>query len=335
MSTVEADLAPVSDDQEPLRDDPVWLRALVWILALGMSAFHLWIAADRPLDYLQQRPIHLAFAMGILFLMFPMRKGARSPWWRVGDAVLALVAAGISLYPYFLAEVLWERAGRATTLEQGMALTLLLLILEGCRRVAGWEMTLVASTFLLYMFFGQWSPILPHPNFTPHQMTFLMYLSSEGIYSSPLGVSSTIIVMFMILAAFLRGSGAATFMVDMCNALLGHVRGGAAKAGVVGSALFGTLSGSSLSNVATVGTMTIPMMKATGFSAKFAAAVESVASTGGILMPPVMGTAAFLMADFLRISYGAICVMAIMPAILYFACVYFYTDLEADRKSVV
>lgn len=320
--------------RDALEGKPFWLSAVVTLIAVVLVTFHLWTAATRPLDALQQRSFHLGFGLALVFLLYPAAKGLQSRMWLFGDFVLAGVSGFLGLYPYFEAPNLAQRVGTVTPVEEWMLAALIVLILEASRRTLGWTIPIIAMVFLAYTFFGEYSPILPHANFTLGQVAYFMYLSPGGIYGSALGVSATILIMFLLLASIFQESGSGRFLVSVSNLITGSVRGGAAKVAVVASGGMGSLTGSPLSNVVGTGSFTIPIMKSIGYRREFAGAVEAAASTGGVLLPPVMGTAAFLMADFLQVPYSTVVAAAVIPAILYFVSVFVIVDLEAARLSL-
>ncbi len=274
-----------------------------------------------------------------MFLIYPATKGKDKKKLSFYDVVLillSLAAIGYILVNYEY--VVHERFVFVTpllTIEKVLGIVAVLLVLEAARRVVGLFLTIVAAVFILYFFVGQylWG-ILYHPPITLEQFVDVEYLQTAGIFGIPLGISATYIVLFIIFGAFMLQTGFGEFLTDVATGITGRTRGGPAKVAVFSSALFGTISGSGSANVAITGTFTIPMMKRVGFKPHFAGAVEAVASTGGQLMPPIMGAAAFLMAQYTGIPYITIIKHAAIPAILYFAGIFFMVDLEAAKHGI-
>ncbi|NLG70050.1 MAG: TRAP transporter permease, partial [Firmicutes bacterium] len=224
------------------------------------------------------------------------------------------------------------RAARPTPTDVAVAIASVLLVLEAARRVVGLPIVLVATAFILYALLGRSLPgFLAHRGFSLSQVANHLYFTTEGIFGIPLGVSSTFIFLFLLLGAFLEKTGIGRFFIDLANAVAGFASGGPAKVAVITSALEGTISGSSVANTVGSGSLTIPMMKRLGYRPEFAAAVEAAASTGGQIMPPIMGAAAFLMAEFTGIPYIEVAKAAILPAILYFTGIFIAVHYEAKR----
>ena len=298
------------------------------LIAIAMSLYHMHAAAFGPPEALIFRGTHLLFALTLVFLLFPSRPGGGMGW-RALDAVLMLAGWGIVLhiffnYQYFMSRIIY--IDELTTWDKVWATAAVLVVLEGTRRVLGWALPLTAVCFLAYVLF-----------FTQVQIPVLMeqlYLSTEGIFGSTLGVSASYVMMFVLFGAFMEKSGTGQLFMDFSMSITGRYAGGPGKVAVVSSSLFGTVSGSAVANVMVDGPITIPLMKRTGFRPAFAAAVESVASTGGQLMPPIMGAAAFVMAEFLAVPYAQITVWAILPAFLYYLAVFSAVHFEAKRYKL-
>lgn len=298
---------------------------LVTVLAVLMSVFHLYIAFAGPPDAYVMRGSHLAFALVIAFLVMPGRRGDSE---RVGwvDVLLVLAAAAGALYPSVVLDYIQNRMyyiDDPRMLDYVFGGTLIVLILEATRRATGWALPVTAVCFMAYgLVFGQQSVGI---------MLDQLYLTTEGIFGIPLYVSATYVMLFILFGAFVERSGAGKLFMDFALALAGHTCGGPAKVAVITSSLFGTVSGSAVANVMTTGTFTIPLMKRTGYRPAFAGAVEAVASTGGQLMPPIMGAAAFVMAEFLGVSYLTVAGFALLPAVLYYVAVFMAVHFEAKR----
>jgi TRAP transporter 4TM/12TM fusion protein len=311
-----------------------WVAAAVLLL---FSTFHLYTAFFGILPELFQRIVHLGFVLVVTFLLYPAIKG------RIKNRILSgldllMVFVTIAITVYGLAEstdAIGIRAGIATTADTLFGVLLIIFLLEAGRRVMGYPMPLIALAFILYAMAGPYMPgPLQHRGYDLERIVQQLYLSYEGIFGLPLAVASTFIVMFVIFGAFLQESGGGQLFIDIAYRLMGRVRGGPAKMAVVSSGLFGTVSGSAVANVVVDGWLTIPLMVRTGFSPHVAAAVEAVASTGGQLMPPVMGAAAFVIADILGISYFEVCLAAAIPAVLYYVTLFFMVDFEAARLGL-
>jgi len=282
------------------------------------------------------RPIHLAFGLGLIYLLYAGRskKGSEQ---KVGiiNIILALLSVFVSLYWVIDYENLVLRTGNYTTLDMFVGGTAILLVLEAARRVVGWPITIIASIFLLYTFFGPYMPgFLEHRGSTVPRIIGHTYFTLEGILGTPLAVSSTFIFLFVLFGAFLEKTGVGQYFNDLSLVIAGRRIGGPAKVAVFSSALQGTISGSSVANVVTSGSFTIPMMKRLGYRPEFAGAVEAAASTGGQIMPPIMGAAAFLMAEFVGVPYLEIVKAAALPALLYFTGIWIMTHFEAKRLGL-
>ena len=300
-----------------------WLRWIVAAVAVTMSVYHMYVAAFGPPEAMIFRGTHLLFALTLVFLLFPLRPGAP---WRTIDALLLVGGWACVLYIFLNYEYYTNRIiyiDELTFWDKLYAVVAVLVVLEGTRRVIGWALPLTAIAFLVYVAF-----------FTTVQTPLLMeqlYLSTEGIFGSTLGVSASYVMLFVLFGAFMERSGTGQLFMDFAMSITGHSAGGPGKVAVVSSSLFGTVSGSAVANVMVDGPITIPLMKRTGFRPPFAAAVEAVASTGGQLMPPIMGAAAFVMAEFLAVPYAQVALWAAIPALLYYVAVFFAVHFEAKR----
>ncbi len=301
------------------------IRHVITVVAVAMSAFHLYVAFMGPPDAYVMRGSHLAFALALAFLVMPGRNGRAE---RVGwfDVMLVVVAVLAAMYPsmnlhYIQNRMYYVDDPRIADYIFGGAL--ILLITEATRRATGWALPITALVFLVYgLTLGHQSVAI---------MLDQLYLTTEGIFGIPLYVSATYVMLFILFGAFVERSGAGQLFMDFALALAGHTSGGPAKVAVITSSLFGTVSGSAVANVMTTGTFTIPLMMRTGYRPAFAGAVEAVASTGGQLMPPIMGAAAFVMAEFLGVSYLTVAGFALLPAVLYYVAVFMAVHFEARR----
>ena len=293
-----------------------------------MSAFHLYVAFAGPPDAYVMRGGHLAFALVLAFLTMPGPLG-RSATPGVLGWLLVLAAAVCALYPTAVLSYIQNRmyyVDEPRVADYVFGGGLILLLLEATRRATGWALPVTAIVFLVYgLTLGGQSPGI---------MLDQLYLTTEGIFGIPLYVSATYVMLFILFGAFVERSGAGQLFMDFALALAGHTSGGPAKVAVITSSLFGTVSGSAVANVMTTGTFTIPLMKRSGYRPAFAGAVEAVASTGGQLMPPIMGAAAFVMAEFLGVSYLKVAVFALLPALLYYLAVFMAVHFEAKRVGL-
>ena len=280
------------------------------------------------------RPIHLGIVVFLAYILYPARrKSSKStlPWY---DVLLGLLSLALFLYPaVFFSQIV--RQNSYMTYQYLIAGAAILLLAEACRRVVGIPIVIIATVFVLIGLFGGVLPgFVGNRGFNPMQVVKHLFFTQEGVFGTPIGASSTFIFLFMLFGAFLEKTGVGEFFIQLGNAIAGHQRGGPAKVAVITSAMMGTVSGSSVANTVGTGSFTIPMMKRLGYRPEFAAAVEASASTGGQLMPPVMGAAAFLMAESVGLPYATVVKAAIIPAILYFAGIYIVTDLEAKKRGL-
>lgn len=314
----------------PRRSPLVTLLAVVW------SLFHVATGFSGPLPAFQQRAIHLCFGLVLVFLTMPAVRSSPQRWWfLVLDGLLALAAAVAAGYVAWDAEGISTRSGSYLPLELWLGALLVVLILEGTRRALGWALPALALLSLAYALFGGSLPgAAGHRGYSLPRILHTLYLSYDGIFGLILGVSASFVFLFVLFGTFFRESGAGQFFLGLAQGLFGGVRGGSAKVAIVGSSLFGMISGSTVANVGTVGTVTIPLMKRTGFSASFAAGVESAASVAGQLMPPVMGAAAFIMAEVLGVPYIKVAAAAAIPAALYYFSLFVMVDLQAAKLGL-
>ncbi|KJS30700.1 MAG: hypothetical protein VR64_14740 [Desulfatitalea sp. BRH_c12] len=311
---------------------------MVRIIAIAMAVFQIYTAQFGLFSALVQRSIHLAFACTLVFLIFPLSKryGAVYPWrLRVIDWGLAVVAIVTLAHLALTYKSLAMRGGEASTADLWMGGILLLLVLECTRRLMGWALPIITLIAIVYTFLGDKIPgMWGHFPIDHEQFISYQYLTTEGLFGIPLGVSASFIFVFIMFGAFLVSSGTGEFFIRFSNALAGDFRGGPAKVAVVSSGFFGTISGSAVANVVSTGSFTIPLMKKIGYRPVFAGAVESVSSTGGQFMPPVMGAGAFIMADMLGVGYLEVVKAAILPGILYFLALFWMIHMEALKLGL-
>jgi TRAP transporter 4TM/12TM fusion protein len=301
---------------------------VVTVVAVAMSLFHMYVAAMGPPEAFIFRGTHLLFALTLVYFLYPFRPG-KGPAWRTVD--LLLLAAGWSFilylflnYSYIINRIIY--IDDLTLWDKVFAVLCVVVVLDATRRVIGWALPITAILFLVYA--------VAFTQVKGQVLLEQLYLSTDGIFGSTLGVSASYVMLFVLFGAFMEKSGTGQLFMDFAMSITGHTAGGPGKVAIVSSSLFGTVSGSAVANVMVDGPITIPLMKRTGFRPPFAAAVESVASTGGQIMPPVMGAAAFVMAEFLAVPYAQVAMWALIPAILYFVGLFFAVHFEAKRHGL-
>ncbi len=300
--------------------------------AICMSLFHLYTGCMGSLDPWSQRVIHLSFGFLITFLSYPYLKGKKL---NIIDICLAVLSVLCGLYIIINMDAIVDRAGMPTTWDIVFGVITTLLVLEMTRRVIGLALVIVSGIFLLYAYFGPYLPdAIAHRGYSIERIATHMYTTLEGIYGVPIGVSATFVILFVIFGAFLEATKTGDFFINFANSIAGRKRGGPAKVAVISSGFFGTISGSAVANVVGTGTYTIPLMKRTGYTPSFAAAIEAVASSGGQLVPPVMGAAAFVISEMTGESYLKICVAAIIPSVLYYTGLFTAVHMEARRANL-
>ena len=315
---------------------------IVMYAALAWSMFQLWIASPLPfslgifvLNDTQSRAIHLAFAIFLGYLLFPPLKSSPRNRIPVQDWALALIGAFCAAYLYLFYVELSARPGQPTVFDLVVAFTGLTLLVEVTRRAVGVPMAALVVVFIGYIFFGAYMPdLIAHKGASFNKGMTHLWLSTEGVFGVALGVSSSFIFLFVLFGALLDKAGAGNYFIKSALSLLGHLRGGPAKAAVISSALTGVISGSSIANVVTTGTFTIPLMKRVGYKAHVAAAVETASSINGQIMPPVMGAAAFLMVEYVGIPYVQIIKHAALPAIISYIGLFYIVHLEACKADI-
>lgn len=307
----------------------------ITIVAILMSAFHLFTAWHGTLLAMKQRSLHLIFAFTIGFALYPGFKKSSKDKIDIADWLLIILSVGVWGYIFFNVEAIALKGGQMSTTDMVLGVLAVLLTLEVTRRVVGPELPIVTIVFLLFAYFGRHMPgIFAHRGFNVTRIVSHMYMTTEGIMGTPLGVSSTFVFMFILFGSFLDKTGVGEFFIDFAYALTGSTRSGPAMTSVLSSGLMGSISGSSVANTVTTGAFTIPLMKSVGYKPHYAGAVEATASTGGQIMPPVMGAAAFIMADFTGFPYISIVKAAIIPAVLYYIAVGTMVHLEACKLGL-
>lgn len=308
---------------------------IVSAIAITFTLFQLYTSIFGVLDAHLQRAIHLSFGMALIFLLYPSRESWSKTSIHPVDIVLAIVGAALPMYVVVNYGELVLRSGQIIPADMLVGTLGILMVIEGARRAVGWPIVIVAVLFMGYGFAGPYMPdILAHRGLDVGDVVSHLYFTTEGVFGIPLGVSSTFIFLFILFGAYLETTGLGKFFIDIANALAGWAAGGPAKVAVLSSGLMGTVSGSSVGNVVGTGSFTIPMMKKMGYSKEFAGAVEAAASTGGQLMPPIMGAAAFLMAEFMGVPYLDVVKAAAIPAVLYYTGVWIGVHLEAKKNGL-
>ncbi len=314
------------------REESAYRKTVILLVCTVFVLFHLYTATFGTLDGLSQRNIHLTLALVMATLFNPCKKKYIG---RLYDILLIGLTLLTGAYLFSAAPDMAYRAGSVFWQDKACCLILIALILINVKRVMGWAMPVIAFVMLLYVFYGQYLPQpFGHSPYTLKKVTSLLYMGTEGIWSSPIAASATFIPMFIFFGCLLEAFGGSKFFMDFSTALFGKYRGGPAKISVISSGLMGSISGSAVANVTTTGAFTIPLMEKMGYDKNFAGAVEAVASTGGQLAPPIMGATAFLMSEILAVPYSVIVRAAIIPALLYYCGCFFVVDLEARRLNL-
>lgn len=311
-------------------------KKVVAIVAIAFSLFQIYANSFSTMPTTIMCGYHLAFLLALTFLMYPSGKGSPKNKFTKLDIIFAILGmvGGIYLVANFNI-IHMERGSQAITRDYVFAVITIIVLLEAARRVMGGLFPSIAILFIIYARYGRYFPgMFSHGGFSWTRMLYRFYMTYEGIFGMTLNVSATYIFLFIMFGSFLQKSGASGFFNDFSLSLAGKKRGGPAQVAVVSSGLMGTLSGSAVANVATTGCVTIPMMKSIGYKPEFAGAVEAAASTGGMIMPPIMGAAAFVMASFLNVPYLRIIMAAIIPALIYYIAISITIDLEAKKLGI-
>ena len=341
--------SPSPDVQEMVAQSDTGARSprgiqgrILWFVPLCWSLFQLWYASPLPfifnfaiLNDTEARAIHLTFAIFLAFTAYPAMKNSPRDRISAVDWILALVGSFSASYIYIFYTQLAERSGAPTTFDIFAAVFGMVLLLEATRRALGPPLMVVAAVFLLYTFGGPHMPdVIAHKGASLNKAMSHLWLTTEGVFGVALGVSTSFVFLFVLFGAMLERAGAGAYFIKVAFSLLGHMKGGPAKAAVVASGLSGLVSGSSIANVVTTGTFTIPLMKRVGFSGEKAGAVEVAASTNGQLTPPIMGAAAFLMVEYVGISYVEVIKAALLPALISYIALIYIVHLEACKAGM-
>lgn len=321
-----------------------WVVLVVTVLSTALGIFQLYTSGYQPLNLFFQRGFHLSLVLVLVFLVFPFDRRGRVGWHWLIDGTLILGALYTGYYLLANLDGIMARTGFFVAADITAGIIAVVVVLEASRRVIGNIITVLAGIFLLYAmagprgalpWLGEWMPgILAHRGYTVDRIVAQLYLGQEGIFGLPLGVAATVVFTFVLFGAFLEATGAGKFFIDIAYATTGKRRGGPAKAAVIASGFMGSISGSAIANVVTSGAFTIPLMKKLGYKSEEAGGIEAAASTGGQIMPPIMGAGAFLMAEYTGLPYADIVKLSIIPAILYFATVYLFVDIIAAKRGM-
>jgi TRAP transporter 4TM/12TM fusion protein len=311
---------------------------IVTVVAIGLSLYQLYTAGIAALTALVQRSIHLGAILTLTFLLKPPFASARKDrfnLWVVTDWILVVASIYCTVYICVNLSAIFERQGDWLAADRIVSIIGTLLVLEACRRVIGAIMTGICAIAMLYAYFGPYMPeLIIHKGYSIERITTTLWLTTEGVFGLPIGVAATFVFVFVLFGAFLETTGGGSFFIDLAYALTGRFSGGPAKTAVVASGFMGSVSGSAVGNVVATGSFTIPMMKKVGYRPHVAGAIEAAASTGGQLMPPIMGAGAFLMAEFTNTSYLTIIKVALVPAIMYYTTVLFFVHYEAKKYGL-
>ncbi len=338
----------IKEDLSPTRNLTGLHLKIVGAIAIIWSLFQLWYASPFPFWFnigmfkgLPARAIHLGFALLLAFLIFPF---SRSKKISIIDILISIIGAFCCLYIYFFYDQLVDRGGILLKITLGkyiipieliIGMIGILILLEATRRVIGTPLVIIASCFLLFSYFGQYAPdIISHGGLSLKRLVGFQWFDQEAIFGIPIGVSVDFIFLFVLFGALLETAGGGKYFLDLAFALVGKMRGGPAKAAILGSGMTGMISGSSVANTVTTGTFTIPIMKKTGFSKEKAGAIEVSSSVNGQIMPPVMGAAAFVMASFIGVTYFEVVKHAFLPAIISYIALFYISHLEALKLNL-
>ncbi len=338
LTTNESEIKELMKDldrEQSYREHTCWRQHITVIISVAFVLFQLYATLSGRIPAQILRASHLAFVQALAFLLFPAFKHLPRNTLPLHDVLLAIVGAACWIYIVINFQQLVRRAGAYTPLDITVGAIGILVLIESCRRIVGLPILIIAVAFICYAFAGPYLPgFLNHRGYSFQRVVSHLFFNTEGIMGTPIGACSTFIFLFILFGALLESTGIGQFFIDMCNAIAGGASGGPAKVAVLSSALLGTVSGSSVSNTVGSGSFTIPMMKKLGYKGEFAGAVEAAASTGGQLMPPIMGAAAFLMAESLGMPYITIVKAAIIPALLYFTGIFITVHLEAKKLGL-
>jgi TRAP transporter 4TM/12TM fusion protein len=314
------------------------LGRIVTVVAVGLALFQLYTAGLGAMTAMVQRSVHLGAILTLAFILKPAFPGARKDRysvWLVLDLLLVALAIACCFYVTWYLDDIFGRQGDWVTSDIVIGTIGILIVMEACRRVIGWFMAAICAGFLVFAVAGPWLPeMFAHKGYGIERISTTLFLTTEGVFGLPIGVAATFVYIFVLFGAFLEQSGGGNFFIDLAYAVTGRFSGGPAKTSVVASGFMGSVSGSAVANVVATGSFTIPMMKRVGYRRHVAGAIEAAASTGGQLMPPIMGAGAFLMAEFTNTSYLTIIKIALVPAAMYYMTVLLFVHFEAKKRGL-
>jgi len=308
-------------------------RYTIFLFAMLLSGFSLYTGIFGSLTPVLQRGFHVTLVVALIFLIHPMKKGGIVG--HILDILFFVVIIASGFYLYEAYQTIDQRIGYLTIWDRLFGTAFIIILLEACRRVVGWPLTIIAVIFLAYSFFGYVVPgSFGHGGYSLDRVVTTMFLTTEGIFGPAAAAAATFVAIFIIFGTFLEKTGGSQIFIDLATIIGGRRRGGPAKVAVFASALTGSINGSPVANVTTTGIFTIPLMKRVGYKSHVSGAIESVASCGGSVLPPVMGVGAFVMSEMAGIAYADIVIAAILPAALYFLSIFFVVDFEAAKRQL-
>lgn len=336
MEKEAAEVAAKYDTESQVRETH-WkpLAILISAVAVFTAIYHMYTAYFGAPPTLIHRSLHVSLILFLVYMLYPPTRRAQATWWRIPDAILALASLIPWLYIWLNYEQVVIQAGRFTTNDILVATLLVVLVLEAARRVTGWALPILAILFIAFGLYGRDMPgLLRHRGFDWDTLAYQFFATTEGIFGTAIGVSATYIFLFILFGAILAKSGMSQMFNDLALAIAGQTRGGPAKVATLASGFMGSINGSAIANVVSTGTFTIPLMKKVGYTRTFAGAVESTASVGGQILPPIMGAAAFIMAETIGVPYTTVALAAIVPALLYYLSLIAQIHLRATRMGL-
>ncbi len=336
MQSKSEEIIKKLDKEATTRTFSGFMKKLFFVLCILVSCYHLYTATFGPPLTLIHRSIHVSMMLVLTFLMYPMTKNSSFTTLSIIDWILVAASLAAPIYISTDYQGFVERAGNANTMDMAMATLLVALVLEASRRVSGNVLSLLSLVFIAYGLFGRSMPgMFMHRGYDWTSLSNHFFANTEGIYGTSVNVAASYIFLFILFGAVMSKSGMGQLFNDLALSLAGHTKGGPAKVSVIASGFLGSINGSAVANVVTTGAFTIPLMKKTGYSKEFAGAVESAASVGGQLLPPIMGAAAFIMAEMLGVKYSSIIVWAAIPALLYYLGIIIQVQLRASKDGLV
>lgn len=336
MQSKSEEIIKKLDKESTTRTFSGFMKNLFFVLCILVSCYHLYTATFGPPLTLIHRSIHVSMMLVLTFLMYPMTKKSSFTTPSIIDWLLVAASLAAPIYIATDYQGFVERAGNANAMDMAMATLLVVLVLEASRRVSGNVLSLLSLVFIAYGIFGRSMPgMFMHRGYDWTSLSNHFFANTEGIYGTSVNVAASYIFLFILFGAVMSKSGMGQLFNDLALSLAGHTKGGPAKVSVIASGFLGSINGSAVANVVTTGAFTIPLMKKTGYSKEFAGAVESAASVGGQLLPPIMGAAAFIMAEMLGVKYSSIIVWAAIPALLYYLGIIIQVQLRASKDGLV